>query len=335
MAARAKAAALVSRAMRLRFSVCLGGSILLLTFLHFFLCSSYNYPYMSRAFVLDDLYKKVNPQLELSKSKPQCDYSRVLASRKSFSGWEVHTFQNYNDLSLDGLVNGSFAPAHCNPLVSVAVIVSYRSREEQRNIFLPYMHNFLRKQNIHYKIYIVEQEDEKPFNKGLLYNTGAQQAMADGFPCLVLHDVDLLPLDAANLYACLSQPRHMSASLDKFRFLLTYDTLVGGALAIRADQYVQVNGFSHRFEGWGGEDDDFYNKIKDNGLRVLRLEPELTHYTMLEHAPEAPNAARFRVLRENRRRVGLGGLDGLDELRQRARPRLRTYRLFTLVGVRS
>lgn len=151
MAARATAAALVSLALRLRLSACLGGAIVLLTFLHFFVCGSYNYPHIPRTFVLDDLYKKVNPQLELSKSKPQCDYSRVLANRKSINGWEVPAFQNYNDLPLDGVVNGSFAPAHCNPLVSVAIIVSYRDREEQRHIFLAYMHNFLQKQNIHYK----------------------------------------------------------------------------------------------------------------------------------------------------------------------------------------
>lgn len=143
--------ALVSRALRLRLSVCLSGSIVLVTFLHFFLCGSYYYSHIPREFVLDHLYKQVNPQLELSKTKPQCDYSHLLASRKTIKGWEVYTPQKYDDMALDGLVNGSFVPAQCNPLVSVAVIVSYRNREEQRNIFLPYMHNFLRKQNIHYK----------------------------------------------------------------------------------------------------------------------------------------------------------------------------------------
>lgn len=151
MAARSKAAALVSLALRLHLSTCLGGSILLVTFAHFFFCGSYNYPHIPRDFVLNELYKQVNPLLELSKSKPQCDYSHVLASRKSINGWDVPKFQNYNDLPLDGLVNGSFTPAHCNPLVSVAVIVSYRNREWQRSVFLPYMHNFLQKQNIHYK----------------------------------------------------------------------------------------------------------------------------------------------------------------------------------------
>lgn len=151
MAVRAKAAALATRVLDLRLSTCLGSLILFITIRHFFLYGSYNYTDIPRNYVLNHLYKQVNPQLKLSKSKPQCEYSHVLASRKSINGWEVPNFENYNDISLDGLVNGSFAPAQCNPLVSVAVIVSYRDRVEQRHIFLHYMHNFLRKQNIHYK----------------------------------------------------------------------------------------------------------------------------------------------------------------------------------------
>lgn len=127
--------------------------------------------------------------------------------------------------------------------------------------------------NLHFSIYVIEQQDEKPWNKGLLYNIGAKQAIVDKFPCLILHDIDLLPLDSGNLYSCLHEPRHMSASIDKFRFVLTYDYLVGGALAIRSDQYIAVNGFSNKFEGWGGEDDDFAGRLKAKNLKVVRSVP--------------------------------------------------------------
>lgn len=36
--------------------------------------------------------------------------------------------------------------------------------------------------------------------------------------CFIFHDVDLLPLDDRNLYTCPSQPRHLSAAIDKFHF---------------------------------------------------------------------------------------------------------------------
>lgn len=104
----------------------------------------------------------------------------------------------------------------------------------------------------------------------MLYNIGAKQAIADKFPCLILHDVDLLPLDEANLYACLKQPRHMSASIDKFRYVLIYSSLVGGVLAITSEQYMEVNGFSNKYQGWGGEDDDFANRLMMYDLEMMR-----------------------------------------------------------------
>lgn len=104
----------------------------------------------------------------------------------------------------------------------------------------------------------------------MLYNIGVKQAIREKFPCLILHDVDLIPLDESNLYACTAEPRHMSASIDKFRFVLPYDYLVGGALAIKAEQYVAVNGFSNRFEAWGGEDDDFAIRLSAHNLEVVR-----------------------------------------------------------------
>lgn len=121
-----------------------------------------------------------------------------------------------------------------------------------------------------FRIYLIEQQDEEPWNKGLLYNIGAKFAIADKFPCLILHDVDLLPLDEGNLYACMQQPRHLSASIDQFRYVLIYDWLVGGVLAVRSDQYQAVNGFSNRFLQWGGEDDDFYGRLEAQGLQVER-----------------------------------------------------------------
>ncbi|KOB77460.1 Beta-1,4-galactosyltransferase, partial [Operophtera brumata] len=136
---------------------------------------------------------------------------------------------------------------------------------------------------------------------GMLYNIGARRAIADQFPCLILHDVDLLPLDRANLYACTRQPRHMSASIDKFRYVLPYSELVGGALAIRADQYVAVDGFSNRFEGWGGEDDDMHARIRAHQLDVVRFPRTRARYSMLVHAQAPRNAERFRIMAEKRR----------------------------------
>ena len=48
----------------------------------------------------------------------------------------------------------------------LAIIVPYRDREEHLSRFIPHMEKFLSDKNIQYKIYIVEQGDGKPFNRG-------------------------------------------------------------------------------------------------------------------------------------------------------------------------
>lgn len=74
---------------------------------------------------------------------------------------------------------GEYWPEECNPRFSTAIIVPFRDRANQLKQFLSYIHNYLRKQNLHYKIFIVEQNDEKPFNRAKLFNIGAKVSNND------------------------------------------------------------------------------------------------------------------------------------------------------------
>ena len=50
------------------------------------------------------------------------------------------------------------------------------------------------------------QADSLPFNRGALLNAGFELAMSEdgdlSWDCLVLHDVDLLPMREDNVYTC-------------------------------------------------------------------------------------------------------------------------------------
>ncbi|XP_041981303.1 beta-1,4-galactosyltransferase 1-like isoform X2 [Aricia agestis] len=169
---------------------------------------------------------------------------------------------------------GEHAPMDCKPKYSTAIIVPYRDKAEQLRGFLVYMHMFLRKQQIHYKIYVVEQVDTKPYNKAKLMNIGAVAAMRDGYPCLVLHEMDLVPLKPSNLYACTKLPRHMSSSIDKYRFVLPYLNQFDGAISILSKQYKTVNGMSNNFY----VKEDLFSRLEYHNIKICRFEPKTSLY---------------------------------------------------------
>lgn len=320
---------LKNRILQLRVSVCTTCVLCVITVIQFFsLYRTYNYPHIPVDDIKHELYTELNPNLILKKTKPDCVYDGLLKSKKTISPLEIT--HKYDDYVPAGVVNGSHVPDNCNPLFSVAILVTYRNRQKQLNLFMPYMHKFLQKQNIHYKIYLIEQQDLRPWNKGILYNIGAKTAIADKFPCLIFHDIDLLPLDESNLYACTKQPRHMSASIDKFRYVLTYDWLVGGVTAMTSEHYVLVNGFSNKYYGWGGEDDDFSMRITSKGLSIVRYPREMSRYTMMLHEPEQTNENRFDLMSENKYH---SDEDGLSTVQYTSIKRTEN-RLFTLIGVK-
>lgn len=48
---------------------------------------------------------------------------------------------------------------------------------------------------------------------------------------------------------------------------LPYPKYFGGVSAMKPAHYIQINGFSNRFFGWGGEDDDVQKRITQVGLK--------------------------------------------------------------------
>lgn len=114
---------------------------------------------------------------------------------------------------------GHWSPENCKVDRKVAIIIPFRCRGEHLLIFLQHMHPFLKKQQLDYTVFIVEQEGSGPFNRAMLMNVGFKEALRlRNFDCFIFHDVDLLPEDDRNLYNCPVQPRHMSVAIDVFRY---------------------------------------------------------------------------------------------------------------------
>ena len=56
---------------------------------------------------------------------------------------------------------GWWEPNDCEPRDTVGIIIPYRNREEHLQAYVSRMHPVLRKQKLRYKIFIIDQVDEK------------------------------------------------------------------------------------------------------------------------------------------------------------------------------
>lgn len=57
------------------------------------------------------------------------------------------------------------------------------------------------------------------FNKGVCFNIGFEQAMADyNYDCIVFHDVDIIAEDDRNFFTCGYQPRHLAVNVEQYGY---------------------------------------------------------------------------------------------------------------------
>uniref|UniRef100_A0A3Q3DMM7 Beta-1,4-galactosyltransferase n=1 Tax=Hippocampus comes TaxID=109280 RepID=A0A3Q3DMM7_HIPCM len=184
---------------------------------------------------------------------------------------------------------GLYRPPDCNARHHAAIVVPYRKRPTHLRALLDHLHPLLQRQQIHYRIYVVEQSGSGTFNKGKLLNAGVREVVRDeDWSCLIIHDVDLLAENDLNTYACdACNPRHLAVAIDKFEYRLPYPQYFGGVVAVTPDQYRKMNGFSNQYWGWGREDDDF--RVALSGMKVVRPPVAIGRYKMIKHQRDRGN----------------------------------------------
>ena len=187
--------------------------------------------------------------------------------------------------------NGCWTPRkYCQVRQSINLIVPYRDRINQVLPFLYHMHSFLQKQHREYCIFFSEQFDKGQFNRGKLMNTGFDFVMKhhpfwkkkeiNTKPdCFIFHDVDLLPENLKNLYGCLGYSAiHNCDKFDRYRyetqFIAGKQVSSGGVASVGLNQYLAVNGHPNRYFGWGVEDHDMAQRLKNYDPELDLLLPK-------------------------------------------------------------
>ncbi|GFR57650.1 beta-1,4-galactosyltransferase 1 [Elysia marginata] len=215
----------------------------------------------------------------------------------------------------DVLDGGEWAPPDCVARHRVAFVIPYRDRWGHLKSLLYYLIPVLKRQQIHFRMFVVEQFGNDTFNKGRIMNAAFREALKlFDFQCVTFHDVDLVPEDDRNMYSCADMPKHMSIGIDKFNYRLPYDGLVGGVLMFRTEHFQQVNGYSNMYWGWGAEDDDMTTRILHQGLRIYRPPSNIARYKMVKHDGRKVSevSVRMKLLRSAARRSKMEGLNNIQ-----------------------
>jgi hypothetical protein len=165
------------------------------------------------------------------------------------------------------------------------ILVPYRDREAHLKKLLPRLQSYLARP---YHVWVIEQDDDELFCRGQLFNAGflelVKRDLISDQDDIVLHDVDNLPIVGAGAtYKPVKQGtiRHMFGGKRNW-------TCIGGVALLKASDFSKINGFSTRFHGYGREDNDFYNRVKQSKLSIDR--------SMCSYRFENQNLPRFEEL---------------------------------------
>jgi len=149
----------------------------------------------------------------------------------------------------------------------LSIIVPYRNREEHLVQFIPFMEEILlNAKEYSSEIVIVEQTDDKPFNRAKLLNIGYAESKGSDYFCF--HDVDMLPLNPD--YSPVESPTHLAAEVEQFNWGLAYEGYFGGVTMFDKESFEKINGYANEYWGWGAEDDDVLSRCLIMGIGVFR-----------------------------------------------------------------
>lgn len=120
--------------------------------------------------------------------------------------------------------------------------------------------------DIEYEIIIIEQLDDKSFNRGKLLNVGYKCALKKGCDYFVFHDVDMLPEDVDYSYS--DKPLHLATHLQENDYETSFFDYFGGVTLFNKIDFETINGFSNEYWGWGFEDDDLLIRCLESNLEL-------------------------------------------------------------------
>src|SRR6218665_1144859 len=207
--------------------------------------------------------------------------------------------------------NGSLCLSHTR----LAIVIPCRDREHHLRILLRHLIPILKRQLVHFRVFVVDQRHLAIFNKAATMNIGFLEAAKKfSFDCVIFHDVDMILEDDRPLMTCSPEARHYARSVDRFDYQL-YPTF-GGVVSITPKLFRRINGYPLRYFGWGGEDDDMWSRVSKISS-IYDPPAAISRYSTIPHIRDATNQENKK--RHELNEIGFaknenGSFEGLSDL---------------------
>lgn len=288
----------------------------------------------SRAELFDDLRTRCEHGEQFKMEK--CNMIGLLTGPVRVQKTEV-TLEYIYEYELDHVrYGGWWRPKNCTANQKTAIIIPIRNRANQLPVLLRHLIPVLTRHKLHFRIFVIEQDDRFGFNRAKLFNIGFREAKSFyPFTCFVFHDVDLIPENDRIDYSCKQSPKHLAAGVSTFNYRLFSEKLFGGVVAFTPEHFRVINGFSNLFYVWGGEDDVLYERVLLNKLKPNREDLKIGRYTMLSHQNREKVRTKeeyLQMMESMKLAMKYAHEDGLKTLQYRVNE-YREHKLYTNIKV--
>ena len=204
----------------------------------------------------------------------------------------------------------------------IIFIVPYRNREGELQVFLSHMRYLLEDiSDEDYRIYIIHQDDERPFNRGAMRNIGFLMGKKE-FPT-TYKEIDYVFHDLDNLIAIKNSVEFTTNENEVNHIFGNYKNInIGGIFVMKGCDYEKVNGYPN-FWGWGHEDNCLGLRIREKGLNCLRkyfhyYDKRIIHLNNVPYLPalrKVTNSINEDIFTQRAKRGGQSINDGIHSIR--------------------
>ena len=165
----------------------------------------------------------------------------------------------------------------------ITIVIHYRNRKEHLDAYLSKIQSY----NIQtpYELVVVEQDEGKPFNRGLMKNIGFTLRDPES-DYVIFNDVDIIPTEPMF--------QEYMKKTEVYRYLSAHNKCMGGVVGFHPRCFENSNGFPNVIFEWGVEDRILFYRTKHKGYDIKNENNTLGNSSVVKQFIMKPNNDSIR-----------------------------------------